>query len=191
MASNPVTKLSAEEYLALDRAAERKSEFLEGDIFCMSGVSFQHDRIQMNLIIELAAQLRDRNCEVFSADVRVGVSAKMYTYPDLSIVCGKLVAGDEHQDILLNPAILFEILSPSTEKYDRGLKFQHYRTIESLKEYILVDQDKIRIEQFTRQPDNTWTLRDYQSPTDQLKLSTVNVSVPLQRIYDRVEIPAT
>jgi Uma2 family endonuclease len=115
----------------------------------------------------------------------------MYTYADVSVVCGKPILADERQDILLNPSVIFAILSPSTEKYDRGVKFQHYRTIDSLKEYVLVDQDKVRIERYSRQPDNTWSLRDHRSLQEELKIESIGVSLPLSRIYDRVELPGT
>ena len=188
MASNPISRLTEEQYLAIERAAEFKSEFLDGEMFAMSGVSFQHGRLQVNLTLELGVRLRGTGCEVVLSDVRVRVSKSgMYTYPDISVVCGKPVLADDYQDNLLNPAVLFEILSPSTEKYDRGLKFQNYRTIESLKDYILVDQAQIRIEQYTRQADNTWTLRDYQHSDEELKIVSIGVSIPLNRIYERVE----
>jgi Uma2 family endonuclease len=103
------------------------------------------------------------------------------------VVCGKPVLADDYQDNLLNPAVLFEILSPSSEKYDRGLKFQNYPTIQSLKDYILVDQTQIRIEQYARQADNTWTLRDYQHPDEELKIDSIGVSIPLNGIHERVE----
>jgi Uma2 family endonuclease len=110
----------------------------------------------------------------------------MYTYPDVSVVCGEpRVTGDDN---LLNPVAIFEVLSPSTEKHDRGLKFQQYRTIDSLKDYILVHQDQIRIEQYTRRPDRTWTLRDYQAQEEHLKIDSIGVSIPLDRIYDRIKI---
>ena len=131
------------------------------------------------------------NCEAFLAGLRVKVSSSgMYAYPDVSVVCGKPLLADAHQDNLLNPVVIIEILSPSTESYDRGLKFQHYRTIESLKDYILVDQNKIRVEHFTRQADNTWSLRDYQQPDEELKIDSIGVSIPLNRIYDCVELSA-
>lgn len=190
MASNPIIKLTAEEYLALDRAAEFKSEFINGEMFAMSGVSMQHARIQTNLVVELSASLGGRDCEVFGSDFRVRVSSRMYTYPDVIVVCGPPQLGDEHQDILLNPVVLFEILSPSTEKYDRGLKFQHYWTIESLKEYILVDQQQVRVEHYIRQAGNTWTLHTYQNRSEQLDLASITASLSLQRIYDRVELPS-
>ncbi len=189
MSSSPVTKLTEQEYLALDRAAEFRSEFLDGEMFAMSGGSMRHARLQRNLITELTVSLRGRNCEAFGSDFRVRVSARMYTYPDITIVCGKPLLADERQDVLLNPSVIFEGLSPSTEKYDRGLKLQCYRTIDPLREYILVNQDEVRIEQYTRQPDNTWNLRDSIGLDSELRLDSIGVSLPLRSIYDSVELP--
>ena len=190
MVSNPVTKLTEEQYLAIDRAAEFRSEFVDGEMFAMSGGSLRHARLQRNLLFELQSALRDTGCEAFTSDMRVRVPAtRMYAYPDVTVICGKPVLSDEQQDILLNPVVIFEVLSPTTEKYDRGLKFQHYRAIESLKDYILVDQNQVLIEQFTRQDDNTWTLRDYQLLDQELTIPSINVSLPVRRIYDRIELP--
>jgi Uma2 family endonuclease len=169
MPLNPVTKVTAEEYLAIDRAAEFRSEFLDGEIVAMSGGSLRHSALQIDLALEVGSALRGTACGVFSSDLRVMVSPRMYAYPDLTVVCGKPVVADDREDILLNPRIIFEVLSPSTEYYDRGVKFRWYREIESLTDYILVDQDEIRIEQFTRGVVNTWTLHDYQRPDDVLK----------------------
>jgi Uma2 family endonuclease len=190
VASNPVTKVTEEQYLAMDRAAELRSEFLDGQMIAMSGASLVHNRLQGNIYAEVRAALRDRNCEAFNSDLRIRVSARVYTYADVSVVCGKPVLADERQDILLNPVVIFEVLSPSTEKYDRGVKFQHYRTIDSLKDYILVDQDQVRIEHYSRETDNTWTLHDHEKLDDELKITSIGVSLPLGRIYDRVEFPA-
>ena len=189
MASNPVTKVTEEQYLAIDRAAEFRSEFLDGEIVAMSGASLVHNRLQGNIYAEVRAALRDGNCEAFNSDLRIRVSARVYTYADVSVVCGKPVLADERQDILLNPVVIFEVLSPSTEKYDRGLKFQHYRTIDSLKDYVLVDQDQVRIEHYSRETDNTWTLHDHEKLDDELKIVSIGVSLSLSRIYDRVELP--
>lgn len=191
MASNPVSKLTEEEYLALDRAAEFRNEFLNGEMFAMSGGSMAHSRLQRNILIALDTPLRDRGCESFTSDFRVRVSARMYVYPDVSVVCGQPLLADDHKDILLNPVAIFEVLSPTTEKFDRGVKLQHYRTIESLKEYILVDQDQVRIEQYTRQDGNIWTLRDHQVLEEELTMNSIGVSLPLRRIYDRVELAAS
>ena len=188
MASSPVSKLTEEQYLAIERAAEFKSEFFNGEMFAMSGVSMRHSGLERNILVELSIALRGRECQAFPSNLRVRVSSRMYTYPDILVVCGKPLLADEHQDNLLNPVVLFEILSPST--YDRGLKFQHYRTLESLREYVLVDQNQVRIECYTRQPEGTWTLRDYQRLEQELAIDSIGISIPLSRIYDRVELPA-
>jgi Uma2 family endonuclease len=174
MASNPITKVTAEEYLALDRAAEFRSEFLDGEIIAMSGGSERHSGVKVNLVVEVATALRGSSCRAF----------------DLTVVCGKTMWADERRDILLNPTAIFEVLSPSTEYYDRIVKFQHYRGIGSLLEYILVAQDQVRIEHYTRSDANTWTLRDYLQADDLLKIASIGVSVPLAAIYERIEFPA-
>jgi Uma2 family endonuclease len=189
MASSPVTKVSAEEYLALDRAAEFRSEFLDGEIIAMSGGSVRHARLGGSIYAQLYNALQGSDCEPFNSDFRVGVSSRMYFYPDVIVVCGKPALADERQDILLNPTVIVEVLSPSTEHYDRGVKFQCYRGIESLRDYILVAQDQIRIEQYTRGEANTWTLRDYHDIGETLLIESVRVSLPLARIYERIELP--
>jgi Uma2 family endonuclease len=190
MASNPITKVSAEEYLAMDRAAEFRSEFLDGEIIAMSGGSMRHSELGANLIGEVRAALKNTQCRTFTSDFRVRVSSRMYAYPDVTIVCGKPMLADEREDILLNPTVIFEVLSPSTEHYDRGVKLRRYREIPSLMDYILVAQDQIRIEQYTRGDVNTWTLHDYQLPGDVLTIASIGVSLPLATIYERIEFPA-
>jgi Uma2 family endonuclease len=190
MASSPITKVTAEEYLALDRAAEFRSEFLDGEIIAMSGGSPRHSELKINLVAEVHAALRGTSCRAFDSDLRVRVSSRMYTYPDLTVVCGKLMLADERRDMLLNPTAIFEVLSPSTEYYDRIVKFQHYRGIESLQDYILVAQDQIRIEQYTRGDANTWTIHDYLHAGDVLRIASIGVSLPLAAIYERIEFSA-
>lgn len=190
MASHPITKVTEEEYLANDRAAEMRSEFLEGEMIAMSGGSMRHARLQRNILGELYAALRGTECEAFGSDFRVRVSpGRMYAYPDVLVVCGKPLLVDERQDVLLNPAVIFEVLSPSAEHYDRGVKFRYYRGIESLRDYILVDQNQIRIEQYTRGDANTWTLRDHQQREEELRIDSIQVLLPLARIYEGTEIP--
>jgi len=189
MASNPVTKVTEEEYLAIDRAAEMRSEFLEGEMLAMSGGSMRHAVLQRNILGELYTALRGSNCQPFGPDFRVRVSpGRMYAYPDVLVVCGKPLLVDERQDILLNPTAIFEVLSPSTERYDRGVKSQYYRGIESLRDYVLVEQNQIRIEQYSRGEGNVWTLRDYQRLEEELRIDSIQVSLPLSRIYEGVEI---
>lgn len=190
MASNPITKTTAEEYLALDRAADSRSEFLDGEIVAMSGGSLRRSGLQINLAVTVQTALRGTLCQAFSADLRVRVSSRMYTYPDLTVVCGMPMLADERQDILLNPTVIFEVFSPSTEQYDRGIKLRNYRSIESLQDYILLAQDQIRIEQYTRGQAHTWTLRDYQTASESLLIESIGVSLPLAHIYERIEFAA-
>jgi Uma2 family endonuclease len=190
VASNPITKVTAEEYLVLDRAAEFRSEFIDGEIIAMSGGSVRHSRLQINLGAEIHGALRGSPCQAFSSDLRVRVSSRMYAYPDLTVVCGELMLADERQDILLNPKIIFEVLSPSTEYYDWGVKFRRYREIESLTDYILVDQDQPRIEQFTRGDAHTWTFRDYQDASEIFRIESIGVSLPIARIYEGIDFPS-
>jgi Uma2 family endonuclease len=175
----------------MDRAAEIKSEYFYGEMFAMAGAPMRHADLQSNIQGELYAALRTGECRVYGPDLRVRVSSAMYTYPDISVVYGKRLLADENQDALLNPVVIVEVLSPSTETYDRGLKLQHYRTIASLQDYILVDQGQIRIEQYTRQENNLWTLRDYLSLDEQLTVCSIGVSLSMRRIYDCVEFPAS
>jgi Uma2 family endonuclease len=182
--------MTAEEYLALDRAAEFRSEFLDGEIIAMSGGSMRHSGLGANIIGQLHAVLLKTDCRTFTSDFRVRVSPRMYTYPDLTVVCGDLKLDAERGDNLLNPTAIFEVLSPSTEYYDRIVKFQRHRGIESLQDYILVAQDEIRIEQYTRRDANTWTVRDYLNAEEVLAIPSIGVSVPLAAIYDRIEFPA-
>jgi Uma2 family endonuclease len=191
VASHSVTKLTEEQYLAIDRAAEFKSEYFDGEMFAMSGGSMQHARLQSNFSGELYNALRGSHCEPFGPNFRVRISSRAYAYPDVSVVCGKPLLADDRQDVLLNPVVIVEVLSPSTENYDRGLKLQHYRTIATLQDYILVDQAEVRIEQYTRQENNLWTLRDYLSLDEQLTVSSIGVSLSMRRIYDRVEFPGS
>jgi Uma2 family endonuclease len=188
MASNPISNLTEEQYLAIERAAEFKSEFLDGVMRERSGLSLRHADLTGNIASELHGMLRGSECQVFNSDLRVRASARMYTYPDVSVVCGKPLLADDQKDVLLNPIVIFEVLSPSTELYDRGLKSQLYRTIPSLREYILVDQNKVQVEQYIYQDASTWTLRDHVGLDAELKLDSIGASLPLRLIYDRVDL---
>ena len=156
-----------EEYLALERKAEYKSEYINGEIYAMSGASRAHILITVNLTRELSTQLRGRPCEVYASDMRVKVSPTgMYTYPDVAAVCGEARFEDGQVDTLTNPSVIIEVLSPSTEAYDRGEKFAHYRKLQSLAEYVLVAQDKMRVEHFARHGERgeQWVLTEISDP---------------------------
>ena len=185
-----IPRLTEKEYLALERAAVGvKSEFYDGEMFAMSGGTRPHSRISTNLAAEFTKKLAGRRCQPFNSDLRVKIEATgLYTYPDLSVVCGEDEHVDEEYDTLTNPTLLIEVLSPSTENYDRGRKFEHYRQIPSLKEYLLVSQDEPRIEQFIRQS-GQWVLRDAFGMRTKLVLPSLKIFLSLAAVFRDVKFP--
>jgi len=183
-------KLTPQEYLAIERAADFKSEFFDGEMFAMAVISKDHSRITVNLTGGFHAAIRGKDCDLFSSDLRVKVSANgLYTYPDLTIVCGPVDVEDEQADVLLNPTLIIEVLSPGTERYDRGKKFDLYRELDSLKEYVLVSQDQYRVEQFLRGNGSEWGYRVAFKEDDIVEFPSVGCSIPLKDIYARVVFP--
>jgi Uma2 family endonuclease len=185
---------SPEQYLALERQAQYRSEYVNGGIFAMSGASREHNLISLNMASELRAQLRGQPCEVYMSDMRVKVSSTgMYTYPDVVAVCDEPRFEDDHVDTLTNPTLIIEVLSPSTEGYDRGEKFAHYRRLESLREYVLVAQDKMRVEHFARHDSvrGQWVLTEISGTDGTLHLPSIGCGLSLRDIYDRVEFPVS
>ncbi|MGB9182213.1 MAG: Uma2 family endonuclease [Pyrinomonadaceae bacterium] len=190
MSSQPITYLTPEEYLAIERKAEYKNEYLDGAVVAMTGASRKHNLITLNIAREISRQLRGRPCEAYANDMRVRVpSTRLYTYPDVAVVCGEPQFEDDFVDTLLNPTLIVEVLSESTEAYDRGKKFGLYRTIESLAEYLLVAQDEYRIEQYVKQPDGRWLLSDYRTLDDVVELTSIQCQLALQEVYDKVALP--
>jgi Uma2 family endonuclease len=177
--------MTPEEYLTFERASDGKHEYYRGETFAMSGGTPAHSLIAMNLARELGNALRRSPCQVHSSDLRIRVSATgLYTYPDLSVVCGGLEFDDEHHDTLLNPRVIFEVLSPSTESYDRGKKFENYRMISSLMDYVLVRQDEAVVEHYARQQDG-WLLRTLRAG-DTLRLESIGCEAAVDEIYLKV-----
>jgi Uma2 family endonuclease len=190
MSSQTKTQLTPEEYLAIERRAETKSEYFKGEMYAMVGASREHNLISSNIAGELRQQLKGRPCETYSNDMRVRVpSTGLYTYPDVVVVCGEPAFEDEHVDTLLNPTLVVEVLSDSTESYDRGRKFAHYRSVESVVEYLLVAQDEYRVEQFVRQADGRWLLSDVRTLEGSVELASVGCALQLREIYDRITLP--
>ena len=182
-----ITRFTAEQYLALERKADFKSEYDGGFITAMAGGSPEHNTIAVNLSREISLQFKNRPCRAFMADVRLCVSPTgLYTYPDVMAVCGKPRFHDDDANTLLNPTMIVEVLSSTTESYDRGRKFGHYQRLDSLQEYVLVAQDEIRVERFTRRGDD-WVLSVFTSLDDTLRLASIDCEVPLREIYDKVE----
>ena len=182
-----VTPLSAAEYLRVERAAELRHEYFDGEMFAMSGGSAKHSLIKMNVGRELSTKLKGRPCTAFDSDLRIQIPPTgLYTYPDVSVVCGELEFDDDQHDTVLNPALLIEVLSDSTEAYDRGEKFEHYRRIVSLREYVLISQKSPTIERYLRNPDDTWTLTAVIGVEASIHLPGIDVTLSLAEVYDRV-----
>ncbi len=189
MASQVKVYYRPDEYLALERQAKDKSEYFAGEIFAMTGASRRHNLVTGNVFAALHAQLKKRPCEIYPSDMRVKVSPTgLYTYPDLVIVCGEPLFDDEQRDTLLNPTALVEVLSKSTASYDRGEKFEHYRKLTSLVEYLVIAQNKYHIEQYVRQTDNQWLLSETDDPQKTIHLSSIQCDVVVAEMYDKVEI---
>ncbi len=180
-------RLSPQEYLVLESKLERRHEYLNGEMFAMSGASYEHTVIKDNLLTRATIQLEKGPCRILSTDQRVKVNATgLYTYPDLTIICGEPQFEDGIFDTLINPQAIIEILSESTEKYDRGDKFKHYRQIPSLQEYVLIAQDRLYVERNVRQADGTWEPVAFDDPAATFAFATVPVQIPMAEIYTGV-----
>lgn len=187
MASIPDPPISPEEYLRRERLAEERSEFVDGYVVAMSGASVPHNIIASNLNALYRNALKGSPCRPLGSDMKVRTPAsRLFTYPDLTIVCGQLELHDEEKDVLLNPTVIIEILSPSTEKWDRGGKFARYQSIPSLQDYVLVSQEIPRVERFSRNGEE-WTLANSIGLDATLRLPSVGVEVGLADIYEDVE----
>lgn len=181
-------RITPQEYLIRERKASIKSEFYQGEIFAIGGGSANHSVIAANFVREAGNALRDKPCIVFNSDLRLQVqSTGLYTYPDATIVCGELLFDDDHCDTLLNPTVIVEVLSDSTEKYDRGKKSNHYRQIASLKELILIAQDRSHVERFTRQPNGDWLFHEQKELTADFELKSLGISIAISELYRGVK----
>ncbi|PYS90606.1 MAG: hypothetical protein DMF64_14475 [Acidobacteria bacterium] len=188
MSSQRKTLLSPEEYLAIERKSEIKHEYFAGEMFAMVGASKRHNLITANIIRILGNQLLERPCNVYPSDMRVKVSATgKYTYPDMVVACDEEKFADAENDTLLNPVVVIEVLSESTEAYDRGKKFEQYQAIESLTEYLLVAQDPYRIEQYVRQSNREWRYSEYHDAEDVIKLNAIGCELGMKDVYAKVE----
>jgi Uma2 family endonuclease len=188
MSAQQTPRLTPEEYLAIERAAEFRSEYYDGQIFAMSGGSFPHILTISNASRALGNALTGRGCVVVSSDLRVRASERAYFYPDVAVICGAPRFADDQRDTLLNPIVLVEVLSKSTEAYDRGYKFLQYRTIESLQEYVLISQTEPRIEVFRRGPGTEWIFREFAGLDVGCHFASVDCDVPLAAVYEGVPL---
>jgi Uma2 family endonuclease len=194
--ANPIRRLTEAEYLEIERRAEFKSEFLDGEMFAMAGGASvamaggtrAHSLIKCNLIRAIGNQLKECPCRVYDSDLRLKVQASgLYTYPDVSVACGQEQVEDEHEDTLLNPTVIVEVLSDSSEVYDRGKKFELYRQLPSLREYLLVNQHKPLVEQYIRQDSGEWLLRAIAGLESKLTLPSVGITIEMAVVYTDVQ----
>lgn len=186
MSSLPSYYLSPEEYLAIERQAEYKSEYVDGVIYAMAGGSERHNLIAANLIISIGVQIKNRPCRVYPSDLKVRVpNSKRFFYPDVSVVCGETRFADDERDVILNPIVIIEVLSESTAAYDRGKKFLSYQQIDSLQEYLLVSQDEVIVEHYIRQSNETWLYAKAIGLEETILLPSIECEVRLRDVYDK------
>jgi len=187
--SQPAIKYTTEaEYLSFERESQERHEYYKGEIFLMSGTSFKHNIIEDNVRGALHASLKGKKCRSFGSNLRIHIpSNSLYTYPDILVVCDEPKFVDGEFDTLLNPAVIIEILSPSTGNYDRGVKFDLYREIESLKEYILLDAATTHFVHYSKNPDSTWTLSESKNLDDPFFITTINFEILLSEVYNGVQ----
>ncbi len=190
MSAKPKRKyISPEEYLDMEEVSPVRHEYFDGEIYQMAGASEKHNNIAGNIYGELYSQVKKRPCKAYQNDMRLLIeTTELYTYPDVMVVCGKPeIKKYKGLDTILNPTLIVEVLSVSTADYDKGTKFDHYRTIESLQEYVLVWQDKKRVARYTKQTDGSWTLNDFIGEDAEIKLSSIDCRLSIEDIYDKVD----
>ena len=188
MSANPLPRLTAEAYLAMDRAAEWKSEFHDGEMFPIQAISLRHATIATNIVGTLRSRLRSAGCTILTGPLRVRISPTQFVYPDYQIVCGKAQLTDENSDTVTNPKVVIEILSPSTANYDHGEKFDLYRRLSSMEAYVLVAQAERKVEVFSKQSESVWALTIVASPDQLVRLKSVGIEFSLDELYEGVEI---
>ena len=188
VSTRPNSFLTPAQYLEIERKAEYKSEYFNGEMFAMAGAKEAHNLVVINTGAALHRQFRSRPCRVYPGDMRVHVPATgLFTYPDVIAVCGEPRFLDDQRDTLLNPGLIVEVLSPSTEAYDRGRKFEQYKSIESLREYLLVASDRVHADLYTRQADGRWMLTSADTLESALTLESVGAQLTLVDLYEKVE----
>lgn len=191
MNPNPTKRMSPDEFLAFERASDVKHEYRDGEVVAMSGARRNHNLIALNVGSEIQRSLKGKECEGYPSEMRVFVPAtRLYTYPDLVVACGEPIFQDESFDTLLNPVLIVEILSDSTESYDRGQKFKDYRSIESLREYVLISQRSPGIEKYVKHGDGFWMLSEAVGLDGSITLDTIDCLLSLADVYDKINFNA-
>lgn len=186
MASEPKHRLTVHDYLTLERRAETRSEYLDGEMFALAGASHEHNVIVTNTVAALRPQLRAKGCTLYANDMRVRTPADFLAYPDVVVLCGERKFDDPRRDTILNPTIIFEVLSDSTRDYDRGTKFAYYREVPSLAEVLLIAQDRPHVEHYVRQASDRWVLIELNDLGSVLELPTIDCKLALTDVYEEV-----
>jgi Uma2 family endonuclease len=182
----PEKKLISElEYLEMEIASAEKHEYYQGEIFAMAGATVEHNRIATNVTGEIYSKLKGKNCNVFNSDLRVHIQANsLYTYPDITVVCGEVEKLPNTLDTIINPTLIIEVLSASTKDYDRGTKFMLYRDIPSLKEYLVIDSTgKVHLEKWYKKEDGLWILNEYKSTEDTVPIESLSIELAMADVY--------
>jgi Uma2 family endonuclease len=185
----PNRAISPDDYLKMERESQIKHEYFAGEVFAMAGASPNHNIITASANRHVGNQLAQRPCIVFSSDQKVKTATGLYTYPDVTVVCGKPIYDDKHADILTNPTLIVEVLSPTTEKYDRGKKFEHYRSLPSFQEYMLIAQDAYWVEVFSRQENGEWLYQSAIGADSMIALRTFGITLSLAELYQKIDFP--
>lgn len=176
--------VSPDEYLLMERASEEKHEYYDGYVIAMSGARLKHNQVAANLLIDIGSFLKDKNCQVLPSDMRVATPARdAYMYPDVTIVCDEPKLEDEKFDTLINPTVIFEIWSPSTQNQDKGYKLIHYKNIPSLKEYIMIDTAKRLIHLMRKETNGAWRFEEINDPIGELYIQTINFKISFTDLY--------
>lgn len=184
-------KFSIAEYLEMENASPEKHEYYKGEIFAMSGAKVRHNTIARNLLVSLGSKLKGKKCQPYGSDQRIHISSNtLFTYPDISIICGEIITLNNDEWNVLNPIVIIEVLSPSTKNYDRGEKFKLYRDIPTLKEYTLVDSESIHVEVFRLNETNHWELEEYNSLSDQIQVKAIGETILLSEVYEGLTLEA-
>jgi Uma2 family endonuclease len=188
MNATPILKYTAEEYLELEEVSLEKNEFYKGEIFAMAGASIPHNQIVANSLIEIGSFLKDKKCKIFPSDLRIhALSNSLFTYPDLSIICDEIETFGKRKNTVTNPSVIIEVLSKTTQDYDRGAKFKLYRDIESLKEYVLISSLETLVEKYDKQADGSWVLHEYKTTSDTFTITSIGLLITLQDLYRDVD----
>ncbi len=182
-------KITMEEYLQFERESVQKHEFYNGEVFSMAGAGRRHNKIFSNIFTAVGISLKGKSCQPYGSDMRIHIPENsLFTYPDISIICGDILLSAEDQDTAIQPIVLIEILSPSTKDYDRGGKFKLYRDIPTLKEFILIDSESINVEVFRINANTHWELEEYKTISETLRIPSVEIAIPLSEIYEGTKI---